>query len=102
MKSKKNTKINLKNKKVVLTLDQNFFPTKKNDKLTKAAKKVAKGIRKHFKSDKWPLDLNFLVEDVFYEAFNEYLSNYLLKELCCKPENFKIVYQKDKTLLLAK
>jgi hypothetical protein len=102
MKSKKNTKINLKNKKVVLTLDQDFFPTQKNAELTKAAKKVVKDIRKHFKNDKWPLDFNFLVEEVFYEAFNEHLSNYLLKELYSKPENFKIVYQKDKTLLLAK
>ena len=47
----------------------------------KAAKKVAKGIKEHFKKDGWDLSYNQYVEDVFYEAMGHQLESYLLKAL---------------------
>lgn len=98
MKKKTNKKLTNK-KEVVLTVNKNYFLTKKNPALTKAAKKVIKVINHHFKKDKWPLDFNFQVEEVFYEAYGEHLSNYLLKEMFSAKRNYKLVYKKDRSLI---
>lgn len=76
----------LKNTKVTLKVNKSFFKTKKNSKLSKAAKVVMKTVDEHFKKDKWDLDSGFLVEDVFYEAYGEHLSNYFFKELFSDPK----------------
>ena len=97
MKKKMNKKTS--KKEVILKVDKNYFLTKKNPALTKAAKKVVRVINQHFKKDKWPLDFNFQVEEVFYEAYGEHLSNYLLKEIYASKRNYNLVYKKDKLLI---
>lgn len=53
--------------------------------LQKAAKKIARDTERHFKNPKqgWDLNYNWLVQDVFYEAFGHHLEEYLLEELNC-------------------
>lgn len=99
MKKKTNKKLTKSKKEVVLKVNKNYFLTKKDPVLTKAAKKVIRAINNHFKKDKWPLDFNFQVEEVFYEAYGEHLSNYLLKELYSSKRNYNLVYAKDKLLI---
>lgn len=66
--------------------------------LEKAAKKVAKTIKQHFrkgnKNGGWDLDYGFLVTDVFYEAFGHHLEDYLLTELCKSKTAFYITGSK--------
>ncbi|NBP13500.1 hypothetical protein EBU95_03760 [bacterium] len=93
MKKNKTNKTEL-----VLKADEKFFEHKKNNKLTKAAKKVMRTINGHFKKDKWPLSFSFLVEEVFYEAHGEHLSNYLLKEIAT--HNKYSLYVDDKGTLV--
>lgn len=99
MKKKTNKKITKNDKKITLRVDSSYFSTQKNPALTKAAKKVVKTINDHFKKDKWPLDFTFQVEEVFYQAYGEHLSNYLLKEIFDSNPKYKIVYDKNRILL---
>lgn len=76
-----------KNKKLrVKTIEidaAQYFKHFKNDipQLKKAARKVVKSTKWHFKKYGWDLDYSFLVTDIFYEAFGHHLENYLWKEL---------------------
>lgn len=57
------------------------FEKQLKQQLDKAATKVARSTKRHFKKDGWNLDYGFLVSDVFYEAFGHHLETYLLKRL---------------------
>lgn len=67
------------------------FKRLKSKELKKAASAVKKRIDKHFKKDKWPLDYGFLVEEVFYEAYEEHLSNYLVDALSTKQGKYRLI-----------
>lgn len=75
----------LKKKRHVITIPMELF---KNSIapvpiFRKAARKVMKDIKTHFtnKGEGWPVDYNFYVVEIFYEAFGHHLENYLLREL---------------------
>lgn len=74
-------KLNKSSKTLVLKVTSDYFKTKGNPILVKAAKKVMKTINSHFKKDGWELRTDYLIDEVFYEAYGEHLSNYLYKEL---------------------
>lgn len=48
----------------------------------------ARNIKKHFRTDGWPLDWASLKETVFYDAFGFHLSDILLQELLAARINF--------------
>ena len=62
----------------------------KNKKLKEAAKKVRKNIDNHFKKDKWDLDYSFQVDEVFYEAYGEFISSHLLDALATKTGKYSL------------
>jgi hypothetical protein len=95
MKTKKKSKTS-NSKEVVLKVNKNYFSTKNNKKFTQAAKKAVKEIDNHFKKDGWDLDLSFQIEEVFYLAFGEHLSDYLLKELFSNPKKGYYISTKDR------
>lgn len=72
--------------------------------LKTAAKKVARSIQKHMRTDGWDLDYGFQVEEVFYQAFGHHLEDYLFEELCkfkkplvLKMKGNRVVLSKKKT-----
>ena len=70
--------------------------------LEEATKRVVKTIDKHFKKDGWDLDFSHLVEEVFYEAYGEYLSDILFEQIKNKKQYHLIVSNKDMKLMLSK
>ena len=90
-----------KTKQLVLKVNSSYFRTKRNKKLTMAAKTVVKEIESHFRKDKWPLDYSFYKDEVFSIAFNENLENYLLSELFKKSRKYHLV-SKDGRMLIGK
>lgn len=93
----KKNKTQLKSKKnLVLKVSKRFFKTKNNPKFTKTAKLVMKIIDNHFKNDGWDLRSDYLVEEVFYLAYGEYLSDYLYKELFSNPKKGYYLTLNDK------
>lgn len=95
--------MNNSKKEIKLIYNEKMFPTKNNNELVKAAKLTMKEIDRHFKKDKWDLDFNFQVEEVFYKAFGEHLENYLIKELFLKPKKgYYVVYSDKKGTVIRK
>lgn len=66
-----------------------------------AAKREAKSIKQHFRTDGWDLDLACIKETIFYDAFGFHLSDALLKALLAERVNF-ILKSTPRGLLLKK
>lgn len=47
----------------------------------RAVKREVRHIKKHFKTDGWPLDWHFINTTIFWDAFGFHLSDVLYKEL---------------------
>lgn len=79
----------MKKKKLVVTFDINHFTKKnlKNEKLKKSARKIFNRLHKeHFNSKPggWPLNFQIVLEDVYYDAYGEYIESYLMNEIARK------------------
>jgi ribosomal protein L31E len=85
--------------KITIKIKDMKYKTLKNKELKEAAKLIKRRIDRHFKSDGWDLDFNFVVEEVFYEAFKESLSTYLIDALSTKQGKYEIVANKNGLLL---
>lgn len=75
---------------VIVELKNFKFKSLKDQNLKNAAKKIKRDIDKHFKKDGWDLDYNFQVDEVFFEAYRESLSAYLIDALSTKTGKYCI------------
>lgn len=65
----------------------------------KAIKDVTKTIKHHFKKDKWDLDYNFLIEELFYKANGFHLEAYLLPIIFDGTDNLSLYYKNHKLVV---
>jgi hypothetical protein len=74
-----------KAKSLILRMDKKAlkrrFKQLPNEHLKRAAKRVLKDVEKHMRTDGWPLDYGFLVEDIYWKAYGHHLSDYMLNVL---------------------
>jgi hypothetical protein len=74
-----------KTKSLILRMDKKAlkrrFKQLPNEHLKRAAKRVLKDVEKHMRTDGWPLDYGFLVEDIYWKAYRHHLSDYMLNVL---------------------
>lgn len=69
--------------------------------MMKAARRVVRSLKAHFKKDKWPVNYSFYVQEVFYVAYGHHLENYLLKEMLRQLKTFTLETGKHGDLVIS-
>lgn len=97
---KRTVKVNKKTKTITVDAAE-YYKYSKNGipQLKKAARRVVKSTKKHFTEDGWDLDYNFLITEIFYEAFGHHLENYLWKEIARQKLAVELTFKDGSTVL---